>query len=223
MALYKGRIRQYARDKNGRFAATGSIPTAPDGKVHSVSASKLEINVTKESTVSDYVKKIKAGQKLTPVFVSKDPESGKMTNIVDGNHRAAAYKKLKMPIPVLVVNRLHALTTLGSPGMTPERYFKKGGCRWHSLRVKSGNMLVMPTVASLGSSGMEPPPLPGRRSARRASNPEEVMALTSLFASKAGGILQKKDPLLHTLPQIAEKPKSMLSGRLPLLEPNLSC
>lgn len=86
--------------------------------VKEVAPSSLKIEVHSKDVVHQYVERIQAGEKLTPVFVSKTDSS----RVVDGNHRAAAYKKLKMDVPVFKVDRLEALNKMGE-GLSPEEYY----------------------------------------------------------------------------------------------------
>lgn len=86
--------------------------------VKEVAPSSLKIEVHSKDVVNQYVERIQAGEKLTPVFVSKTDSS----RVVDGNHRAAAYKKLKMDVPVFKVDRLEALNKMGE-GLSPEEYY----------------------------------------------------------------------------------------------------
>jgi ParB-like chromosome segregation protein Spo0J len=96
-----------------------------EAKALMLPASKLKIEVYKDSIVQKYVKRIKGGEKLTPSFINKkwlDPIG--LFKIIDGNHRAAAYKQLGKKVPVVFVNRLDALTKMGK-GMSVEDYYNQ--------------------------------------------------------------------------------------------------
>ena len=88
-------------------------------KIISVPAKKLNIDVYRKSIVKKYVERIKNGETFTPSFVSKDD----LSRVVDGNHRAAAYKELGMPVPVVKVDPADALTKMAK-GMSAEEYYK---------------------------------------------------------------------------------------------------
>lgn len=88
-------------------------------KILKVPAKKLKIDVHKKSIVKKYIKRIKDGETLTPSFVSKTD----LSRVVDGNHRAAAYRELNLPVPVVKVDPGDALTKMGK-GMSAEEYYK---------------------------------------------------------------------------------------------------
>jgi ParB-like chromosome segregation protein Spo0J len=94
-------------------------------KVLKFPASKLKIDVHKDSIVDDYVRRIKSGEKIVPSFLKKnDIDVLGKHRILDGNHRAAAYRQLGKKVPVVFVDRLHMLKKMGG-GMSVEDYFKK--------------------------------------------------------------------------------------------------
>jgi ParB-like chromosome segregation protein Spo0J len=57
-------------------------------------AQDLRINVVDNHIIRDYMERIERGDQLYPVVI-------RGTRIVDGNHRAAAYKKLGLDIPTV--------------------------------------------------------------------------------------------------------------------------
>ncbi len=57
-------------------------------------AQELKISVVDNHIIRDYMERISRGDQLCPVVISG-------TRIIDGNHRAAAYKKLGMDIPTI--------------------------------------------------------------------------------------------------------------------------
>lgn len=54
----------------------------------------LRISVVNNERIQAYMKLIQAGEELRPVLI-------RGTRVLDGNHRAAAYKKLGMDIPTI--------------------------------------------------------------------------------------------------------------------------
>jgi len=74
------------------------------------------------SIVEDYKKRIKAGEKLLPVFID-DKVDGR---ILDGNHRANAYNELGVKVPIVKINRkTYLLSIERNKDMTPEEYYDK--------------------------------------------------------------------------------------------------
>ncbi len=57
-------------------------------------AQELKINVVDNHIIRDYMTRISRGDQLYPVVT-------RGTRIIDGNHRAAAYKLLGMDIPTI--------------------------------------------------------------------------------------------------------------------------
>ncbi len=57
-------------------------------------ATDLRINVVRNQIIDIYVGRIQAGETLDPVEI-------RGSRIIDGNHRAAAYKLLGMDIPTI--------------------------------------------------------------------------------------------------------------------------
>ena len=74
-----------------------------------------------EEVVNQYIERIRNNESIAPVFV----DEANPRHIVDGLHRATAYQRLGMDVPVYPVNRVDALTSLAKPGMTPEKYLKQ--------------------------------------------------------------------------------------------------
>jgi len=52
-------------------------------------------------TIEEYKNKIRRGEEVTPIFVDKN----RPWHIVDGNHRAQAYRELNMKVPIIKVDR----------------------------------------------------------------------------------------------------------------------
>jgi hypothetical protein len=95
-------------------------------KVLKFPASKLKIDVHKDSIVQDYVKRIKSGEKLVPSFLKKnDIDVLGKHRVLDGNHRAAAYRELGKKVPVVYVDRLDMLKKMGSGRMSAEDYYNQ--------------------------------------------------------------------------------------------------
>ncbi len=57
-------------------------------------AQELRINVVDNHIIRDYMARIERGEPLYPVVV-------RGSRVIDGNHRAAAYKKLGLDIPTV--------------------------------------------------------------------------------------------------------------------------
>ena len=89
-------------------------------KIFKIPAKKLNIDVHRKSIVKKYVERIRDGEILTPSFVSKYD----LSRVVDGNHRAAAYRELGKDVPVVKVNPGDALTAMGK-GMSADDYYKQ--------------------------------------------------------------------------------------------------
>jgi len=58
--------------------------------------------------VNGYKIRIQQGEWIVPIFIDKDNHQ----RIVDGNHRAQAYKELGMEIPAIYVDRIKTLQLL---------------------------------------------------------------------------------------------------------------
>lgn len=58
--------------------------------------------------VNEYKTRIRQGEWVVPIFIDKDDHQ----RIVDGNHRAQAYKELGMEIPAIYVDRIRTLQLL---------------------------------------------------------------------------------------------------------------
>ena len=90
----------------GGRGAGGGGKGGGGGGIAKVDADKLniEIETTDWSTnaVADYKSQIKSGKKIMPVGVDKTNPS----RVVDGNHRAAAYKELGRKVPVMKIDRV---------------------------------------------------------------------------------------------------------------------
>ncbi len=57
-------------------------------------AQDLRISVVDNHIIRNYMKRIQDGEEIAPVLI-------KGTRIMDGNHRAAAYTLLGLPIPAV--------------------------------------------------------------------------------------------------------------------------
>ncbi len=57
-------------------------------------AQELKISVVDNHIIRDYMARISAGYPVDPVMI-------RGARVIDGNHRAAAYKKLGMDIPTI--------------------------------------------------------------------------------------------------------------------------
>ena len=105
--------------EQGGSGSGGSI-----GVVKTISPSELDlVEPYSRDVVEKYKTDILAGKNITPVFVSPPVEGSDKLNIVDGTHRATAYKELGKSVPIMYVDRINALTTLAN--MSPEDYFIK--------------------------------------------------------------------------------------------------
>jgi hypothetical protein len=70
--------------------------------------------------VVGYMARIRKGEELTPTFVNADDAKW----VVDGNHRAEAYRRMGRDSPVVYVDRVDALEKMGK-GMSPAEYLQK--------------------------------------------------------------------------------------------------
>jgi ParB-like chromosome segregation protein Spo0J len=89
-------------------------------KILKMHPKKLVIDVFDDAIVRKYVRRLEKGEKLTPSFVNQLDKS----RLVDGNHRAAAYRELGKRVPVVLVDRLDMLQKMGK-GMSAEDYYKQ--------------------------------------------------------------------------------------------------
>lgn len=81
----------------------------PDSVVSFVEPASLNIEVYDENVVNKYMRSIKTSpSEMVPVFVNREDLSW----IVDGNHRAEAYRRLGMKVPVVAADRIETLTSL---------------------------------------------------------------------------------------------------------------
>lgn len=62
-----------------------------------------------KETINFFKNEIKNNQVIPPIFI--DQKNGK---IIDGNHRAEAYKELKLKIPIVKINRLDLISFLAN-------------------------------------------------------------------------------------------------------------
>jgi ParB-like chromosome segregation protein Spo0J len=62
--------------------------------ITNIRAQDLRISVVDNHIIRDYMARIERGDRLKPVMI-------RGTRIIDGNHRAAAYKLLGMDIPTI--------------------------------------------------------------------------------------------------------------------------
>lgn len=81
----------------------------------------VEDSASDRAGVEMYKSRISRGEKISPVLVDKDDP----THVVDGNHRALAYRELDKSIPTVSVDRKDFMRRVGSGEITETEYYEK--------------------------------------------------------------------------------------------------